>query len=153
MDYEITYKSGKNNAAADALSRRTQESLNSLITTVTTPELVEEIKESWNLQDGYSRIVALLQSGKECKHFSLEQGILRRKGRCVIGPSVDLRRKLLSMYHDGVLGGHSGAQATYKKLGSVFYWPKLEKDVRQYVRECQVCQRHKYEHVANPGLL
>ena len=59
----------------------------------------------------------------------------------------------MNLYHDGVLGGHSGVHTTYKKLSSVFYWPKLEKDVRQYVRECEVCQKYKFENIATPGLL
>src|SRR5262249_27526762 len=115
MDFEIRYKSGRTNVAADALSRCTQLGLNSIITTVTTPELVEELKKSWFMTEEYAKILAQLQSGAECKNFTFDQGILRRKGRCMVGTSVNLRRKLLSMYHDGVLGGHSGAQATYKK--------------------------------------
>jgi hypothetical protein len=40
-----------------------------------------------------------------------------------------------------------------KRLGQVFYWKKLQKLVRQYVRECSVCQQNKVENVKSPGLL
>jgi hypothetical protein len=42
---------------------------------------------------------------------------------------------------------------TSKRLGQVFYWKKLQKLVRQYVRECSVCQQNKVENVKSPGLL
>jgi hypothetical protein len=42
---------------------------------------------------------------------------------------------------------------TSKRLGQVFYWKKLQKLVRQYVRECSVCQQNKVENVMSPGLL
>jgi hypothetical protein len=42
---------------------------------------------------------------------------------------------------------------TLKRLGQVFYWKKLQKLVRQYVRECSVCQQNKVENVMSPGLL
>ena len=104
--------------------------LNVLISTVTSPELLKELKESWEMIGGYTDTIKALQAGHGYKHFTYDQGLLRRKGRCVVGPSSELRRKLLRLYHDGVLRGHSGAHTTYKKISLVFYWPKLEKDVR-----------------------
>ena len=42
---------------------------------------------------------------------------------------------------------------TSKRVGQVFYWKGLQKLVRQYVRECSVCQQNKGENVKSPGLL
>ncbi|PKI37099.1 hypothetical protein CRG98_042533 [Punica granatum] len=33
------------------------------------------------------------------------------------------------------------------------YWKGLWRQVRQFVRECQICQQNKAEHLAYPGLL
>ena len=109
MDYEIKYRCRKSNVAADALSQCTQMGLSMLTAAVTTPKLVEELRKSWSLPEGYAKLISQLLEGMECKHFTYEQEILRRKGKYVVGPSVELRRKLLSMYHDGVLGRYSGA--------------------------------------------
>ena len=59
MDYEIRYRSGKSNVAADALSRYNP-GLNTMITSVTTPELVEELRMSWSLPEGYSKLISQL---------------------------------------------------------------------------------------------
>ena len=40
-----------------------------------------------------------------------------------------------------------------KRLGSVCYWKGLKKDVREFVRSCDVCQQFKYDAAASPGLL
>ncbi|PKI53798.1 hypothetical protein CRG98_025804 [Punica granatum] len=56
-------------------------------------------------------------------------------------------------YHSSPIGGHSGAQATAKRIASLMYWKGLWRQVRQFVRECQICQQNKAEHPAYPGLL
>ncbi|WP_254554272.1 integrase zinc binding domain-containing protein, partial [Salmonella enterica] len=51
------------------------------------------------------------------------------------------------------VGGHSGVHVTAKKLGEVFYWKGLKKMVKQWVRDCDVCQRQKQDLSAYPGLI
>lgn len=38
-------------------------------------------------------------------------------------------------------------------MKSLFYWKGLKKDVKEWVRNCDICQRCKSENVASPGLL
>ena len=154
MDYEIHYRSGVSNKAADALSRVAVTNLNSLVHSVTTaPDLLAEVQGSIQTHRDYQTITQRLLKGDVVPNYTLEQGILKRKGRVVVGPDKELKKRLMALYHDGVLGGHSGSQATFKRLISMYYWPGMEQYVRQYVRECTVCQRHKYENIATPGLL
>jgi hypothetical protein len=40
-----------------------------------------------------------------------------------------------------------------KKVGSLFYWKKQQKHIRQFVRECSICQQNKHENVLTLGLL
>ena len=56
-----------------------------------------------------------------------------------------LRHELLQHFHASISGGHSGVDATMKRLTSVVYWKGLKKAVRQYVWECEVCQRYTYD--------
>ena len=82
-----------------------------------------------------------------------EDGILKRKGKVVVGADTDLRKQLIGHFHGDAIGGHSGVQVTTKKLGAVFYWKGLRKMVKQWVRECDVCQRQKPDLSAYPGLI
>ena len=43
--------------------------------------------------------------------------------------------------------------ATYQRISSILYWRGLWKSVREYVRNCPVCQQYKGENVATPRLL
>lgn len=42
---------------------------------------------------------------------------------------------------------------TIKRVKSLFYWKGLTKAVREFVRQCPVCQASKYDTAASPGLL
>ncbi|GJR15183.1 reverse transcriptase [Tanacetum coccineum] len=50
-------------------------------------------------------------------------------------------------------GGHLGVKVTSHKICSVVYWKGLRKQVKQFVRECLVCQKYKPDLAAYPGLL
>lgn len=43
--------------------------------------------------------------------------------------------------------------ATVKRLETLFFYKGLEKQLRQFIRECDTCQRFKYDTLAYPGLL
>ncbi|KAK9683131.1 hypothetical protein RND81_10G118900 [Saponaria officinalis] len=45
--------------------------------------------------------------------------------------------------HSSPLGGHSGVQATLKRLKGIFFWKHMHRDVRNYIRQCGVCQKCK----------
>jgi hypothetical protein len=51
------------------------------------------------------------------------------------------------------LGGRSGERATYQRLKSIFYWNKMHRQVKEYVKSCPICQKNKSEHTPYPGLL
>ncbi|GJX28487.1 retrovirus-related pol polyprotein from transposon 17.6 [Tanacetum coccineum] len=55
--------------------------------------------------------------------------------------------------HHGPMGGHVGIKATMHKLCSLFYWRKMRREIKQFVRNCDVCQRSKPGLSAYPGLL
>lgn len=79
--------------------------------------------------------------------------LLLRKGKIVIGQDPDLRKDILLHYHDSAVGGHSGTQATYKRINQTMYWKGLKNDVYQHLQACLTCQQHKGETVATPSLL
>jgi transposase InsO family protein len=85
-------------------------------------------------------------------NYSL-QGVLRYKGKLVIGDNTSLKTKLLDSFHKSALGGHSGERATLKRLQLIFYWPHMQKEVKLYTQDCPVCQKNKSENTPYQGLL
>ncbi|GKB50145.1 reverse transcriptase domain-containing protein [Tanacetum coccineum] len=61
--------------------------------------------------------------------------------RCV---AISETIKILAHCHSGPTGGHYSANVTAKKVyESEFYWPSVFKDVNEYVRRCDACQRSR----------
>nr|GEX01960.1 hypothetical protein [Tanacetum cinerariifolium] len=77
FDYEVVYKKGTDNAAVDALSRRED------------------------------TILASLLKGETKKHYALHNGQLLRKEKLVVGNNESLRIDLLAHFHNDAIGGHS----------------------------------------------
>ncbi|GJX31775.1 retrotransposable element Tf2 [Tanacetum coccineum] len=80
-------------------------------------------------------------------------GILKRKGKIVVGKDEQLRTTIVQHYHADAVGGHSGTTVTAHRVGALFYWKGFHKTVKKYVKECDVWQRSKSDLVAYPGLL
>ena len=54
-----------------------------------------------------------------------------------------IRTELISRHHDDPLARHFGIDKTRKLVGRKYYWPNLRKDVKSYVRGCDVCLSSK----------
>jgi len=52
-----------------------------------------------------------------------------------------LRAHLLFLAHDIPASGHLGVAKTLARLQRHFYWPAIQRDVREYCRTCDTCQR------------
>ena len=66
-----------------------------------------------------------------------------KNGRAKLVVPLELRDQVLVECHDSVLAGHGSARATLQRVAERFYWPYMEKDVDDYVKHCDVCQRNK----------
>lgn len=47
------------------------------------------------------------------------------------------------MHHDSPVAGHPGAGNTYRLLCRNYYWPRMQKFVRRYIRNCVTCRTCK----------
>ena len=54
---------------------------------------------------------------------------------------ASLRVSVLIAAHDGIFGGHMGAGSTFKRIRPFFFWPGYNREVSEYCRSCDICQR------------
>jgi hypothetical protein len=53
------------------------------------------------------------------------------------------RQRVLNYSHNHKTAGHLGVTKTLSRIRQSFYWPGLQRDVRQYTAGCEVCMKSK----------
>ena len=51
------------------------------------------------------------------------------------------RTQILRLGHEIPMSGHQGCRRTKLRVQSEFYWPGIYKEVNQYVKSCDICQK------------
>ena len=50
---------------------------------------------------------------------------------------------VLRALHEDPFAGHFGIQGTYQKIADRYYWPDMQKQIRDFVQSCDICQRRE----------
>lgn len=153
LQFKVVYRKGKENAAADALSRVNHLMALQAISEVR-PLWVQEVLNSYatdpHAQDLLTRLA--VHSPDE-KGYSLHQGMIRKKNKVWIASNSALQTKLIVAFHSTAIGGHSGIKATYSRLKQLFQWKGMKLVVENFVKQCIICQHTKHENSLPSGLL
>jgi transposase InsO family protein len=86
-------------------------------------------------------------------HYTLQDGLIRYKGRLWIGNEAELCKRLLHAMHSSAIGGNSGIPVTYRRAKQYFAWPGMKSDIHAFVSACHVCQQAKPDRSKLPSLL
>ncbi|KFK28310.1 hypothetical protein AALP_AA8G499800 [Arabis alpina] len=153
FNFDIHYKPGLENKAADALSR--VEGLPQLYAlSVPAAIQLEEINEEVDRNPVSKKIKEeVLLDASTHSGYSVVQGRLLYNGKLVLPKESYLIKVLLHEFHNSRMGGHGGVLKTQRHLGALFYWQGMMADIKTFVAECVVCQKHKYSTLAPSGLL
>ncbi|GKD21002.1 hypothetical protein Tco_1222705, partial [Tanacetum coccineum] len=81
------------------------------------------ITRSWEEDATLKEVITKLQQGTAVgnKYVWVNQQ-LRMKGRLVVGSNAELRKEILTYFHNSLVGGHVGIQAKRQKCGLAFIW-------------------------------
>ena len=153
---EIRYKPGRNNQAADALSRRPD--LLGLITSVQdSTGLQSSIQAAWERAgepagDDLRQIDGLYykttKDSQDVEHVQIalpgdkEDTALER-----------IKTAILTEHHDAAYSGHLGEEKTLDSVRRLFTWPGITADIKEYVSTCPICQATKSSSRRPTGLL
>ncbi|CAJ2644751.1 unnamed protein product [Trifolium pratense] len=148
-DFSIEYKPGKDNIAADALSR---------VMTIAWSEpqydILQQIKAAQKQDTTLIEITQkCVQSNQDDSHYTVKGDLLFWKQRIIIPQDSSLIQQLLFELHTSPLGGHAGITRTLARVKAQFYWSGMKRDIVQYIQSCEICQKAKTVNTSPAGLL
>lgn len=148
LQFKIMYKKGKENMAADALSRVGHIMAIQAVSSVQ-PAWIQEVLNSYTTDKQAQQLLQQLAiTSPDQNGYSRHQGLIWFKGKIWIGSNLALQTKIIAACHASALGGHSGIAVTYARLKQHFTWKGMKVDVENYNKQCTVCQQanHSLQH-------
>ena len=76
-------------------------------------------------------------------HLQLLNDLYYYKSRLVVLEDNELRRGVLSLYHDSTTAGHLEIRQTLDAITRSYWWPHLKDSVANYIKGCATCQSTK----------
>ena len=137
--YAVEHRPGTQIRHAVALSRAVQ----SVAQDRTLPR--EEVKAE-QAKDRFCQSLEVGRAGSESEYFADKDGVIyrRRKGgeHQLIVPSC-MTARVIALNHDPVTVIHPDRSRTIDILCLQYYWPRMRRDVENYIKNCHDCQRLK----------
>ena len=156
FDFEVKYTKGSDNVVADSLSR--MYSLAEVDEEIEISSSDEEIVYHQKRDEELRRIVQFIERDQVSRpsnvsneiwglhrKLNIRDGLLYYEDKVFVPGS--LRNKILTSAHYG----HQGNLGMYEKINKNYFWPKLRKDVGEFIAHCRVCSLVKPKYV-NPHL-
>ena len=153
-NYRVVYKPGKENCAADFLSRHAHSDpaidtgddeglvMVAVPAQVDLEPALQDIKLHLEGKEMVTEDVRLRRNARRAgRHFLVWNNQLFR--RTTLGPKVvvprQLRQRVLRMFHDSI--GHWDVETTRQFIAERFWWPRMPVSISHHVRSCDGCQR------------
>ena len=147
-DYMIDYHPGKANVVANALSRKSMQTLRALNTQLSLTDdgtvvaeliarsnVLNQVLEAQKNDEKFFSIVKQIGDDKETDFTVNENGVLYYKDRVCVPDDKDLRKAILEEAHSGFFAIHPGSTKMYQDLKMSFWWSEMKK------RSIRVCKQ------------
>ncbi len=135
---------GKANGRADALSRHLDYDQgtcdNENITVLPDQMFIHSLIINEPIHEQKMSVIWKWMDAHRLKEFG---GKWYKEGRLVVTGDAAEWRRIVKEFHDPPTAGHPGIAWTKDLITRSYWWPKLQKDVKDYVKGCAQCQANK----------
>ena len=116
------------------------------------PAIVGEIKQKQKEDEFLRKVIDEFETSPKVE-FSIENEMLKFQNRICVPDIPELKKRVLDKAHRSVFSMHLGNNKMYRDLKQTYWWPKMKKEIAEYVSKCLQCQQVKAEHQKPGGLL
>ena len=89
---------------------------------------------------GGSKYRYVIQKGVLYREFEQVRGQISNIMKQVVMPS-EHRKRVMSLAHESIVGGHLAAKKTIDRITTSFHWPGITSDVTRFCQSCEICQK------------
>jgi hypothetical protein len=82
--------------------------------------------------------------------WHVHSGIIYFKNKIYLAAKSSLTPTIIVEFHNAT---HEGYHKSLQRLRSVFYWSGMSSQLKQFIKHCDTCQRHKMDATKPTGLL
>ena len=75
--------------------------------------------------------------------WSLRDNLIMYRGKVYIPTDMELRKDIVTTFHDSMLAGHPGFFKTLHLIKEHYWWPGMTVFLKKYIDGCAVCQQMK----------
>ena len=113
----------------------------------------EYVKAKEIIERGDRQFPAELRLQVATGDCDIKGGRLRYREKLWLPTYEPLTTGVIQHVHDSIVAGHPGRDATVAMVIRQFFWPGMNKDIRRFVRNCDVCGRTTVWRDKKKGLL
>src|SRR5258708_17400944 len=66
-----------------------------------------------------------------------------KEGRQVVTGGLHDKRSIIRAHHDPPVYGHPGISRTIRLTERHYWWPRMRREIMEFIQGCAQCQRHK----------
>jgi len=154
-NFVLKHIAGTKNARADALSRRPDYDMgeedndnvvvlpSEVFIKLASEDPIEELDTCSKINLSNLENEETIRKWTNTYQLVQEHGTWWKEDALVVAGNNNLKRGVISAFHDPPYRGHPGIGNTIALLKQNYWWPNLKKDVEEYVKGCTVCQANK----------
>jgi hypothetical protein len=147
-DFVIEYKRGYDNRAADTLSRQQEGAL--LAVSAPVPSWIEPIQQEVQHEPDLITLSEKIQQQNIKGPWQVQAGLIYFKNRIYLKSASPIAAAIIVEFHNST---HEGYHKGLKRIRSVFYWSQMKQQLLNFIKNCDICQRHKAANTKPAGLL
>ncbi|XP_038874993.1 uncharacterized protein LOC120067515 [Benincasa hispida] len=109
------------------------------------PTLIDKIIEAQKNDEMLKQIQKIVERGYQTDYDVRSDGAVIRYNPVCLPNRVDIKQEILEEAHSSAYTIHPGSTKMYPTLKQFYWWPRMKRDIAEYVLKCMICQQNGHD--------